>query len=111
MKETCCRSFLDPRCHREDARTCVPPRRVELVREVVAGTPRAGAEAVAPLYHESADDAVERDPVVVRRLLLFTRRGIAPFLCSLHQADEVGDGIRRFLFEQANRDDPSVVSN
>src|SRR3954451_10210522 len=80
----------------------MPACRVELVREVVAGPSRAGPEAIASLNHEPADHTVEGHTVIVGRLLLFTRRGVAPFLGALGEPHEIRDGIRGFFVEQAD---------
>ncbi len=79
---------------------------MELVSEVVARTAGAGAKAVAALDHESIDDAVKGDAIVVRAAAGLTRRRILPRLRPFSQPDEVRHGVRRLFLEQTDRERP-----
>src|SRR5580693_6558628 len=71
------------------------------------GIPRpaaAIAARAAALDHEVRDHAMEGQPVVIILLLLLSRFLVNEFLGALRQADEIGDGLRRFLFEQTDDD-------
>jgi hypothetical protein len=81
---------------------------VELVREFVAGPAGALPQWIAPLNHEAVDHAVEDDAVVERGLLLLARRGIRPLPSAFGEADEILDGARRFVREQADGE-PSLA--
>src|SRR2546430_17158656 len=59
--------------HRENAGLIELAPRLEFVGELVAGTTGAVAEWIASLDHEVRDDAVEREPVVVRPLGFLAR--------------------------------------
>ena len=69
-------------------------RRMELVRERVAGSADALAERVAALDHEAVDDAVKDDAVVVRLRHLLVGARVGPLLRALGEADEVLDRLR-----------------
>src|SRR4029079_4273609 len=90
--------------HGEDPRLAVAEARMELVSELVAGSTVALAQWIAALNHEPVDHAMEDDAVVVRLLTLLVRARVGPFPGAFRKTHEVGDGIRRLLIEEPNRE-------
>ena len=89
----------------------VAQRRVELVGEVVAGSADPLAERVAALNHEAVDHAMKDDAVVVRLRDLLVGARVGPLLGAFGQADEVLDGLGRFLVVRRTVKFPSLVTN
>src|SRR5687768_12212149 len=89
--------------HRQYPGFAVTKRGVELVPELVPGSPGAGAEAIPALDHESVDDTVERDAVVERPRSLLAGGGIGPLPGAFSEADEVGHRIGGLLVEELDR--------
>ena len=77
-------------------------RGVEFVRERVTGTAAAIAARAAALNHEIGNHAVEGEAVIEGALFFLSGALVGKFLGAFGKTDEVGYGLRRFLFEQAD---------
>src|ERR1700676_210540 len=78
--------------------------RMELVRESISGAAASIAARAAALNHEIGNDAVKRKSIVIVFLLFFPGHFVGEFLSAFRQSDEIGHGLGRFFFEQANHD-------
>src|SRR5690606_10128433 len=88
--------------HGEDAGAFVSRLGMTLVVEGVAGTAASTAGAVATLEHEALDDAVKDHPIVKGTRAGLARLGIDPVDLAGGEADEVGHGVGRVVFEEAH---------
>src|SRR5207253_8928016 len=73
---------------------------MELIRELITGSARTGAQRAPPLNHEIGNDAMKSEAVVKGTLGSLAGFRIGKLLGALCQADKIRDRLWRLLFKQ-----------
>ena len=92
--------------HGKLSRLVVPQRGMEFVAETIAGVAGSRSQRASALNHELRNHAVEDQAVVKRPLHFLPVRGSLNSLVPSARPMKFADGLRRFLFEQAEDDRP-----